>query len=328
MPHVLVAGRIHEAGLDLLRATPGVTLECVEEVSTEAYAPLVGRADAILIRTQPMPAAVIAEAPQLQIVSRHGVGFDAVDVGALNERGIPLAIAGDVNAVSVAEHTLMLMLAVAKRTVRHDAATRDGGWGCRNELAAVELAGRTLLLLGFGRIGRAVARRAQGFDIRVLAHDPFVDPSAIRAAGAEPAPDLEAALAAADIVSIHMPLASGAPLLGAAELARMKPTAIVINTARGGLIDERALAEALAAGRLAGAGLDVLAQEPPPADQPLLASERVVLSPHAAGLTQESAARLSLLAARNILDFFAGRLDAKLVVNVDHVSEHARQHLC
>ena len=99
MPHVLVAGRIHEAGLDLLRATPGVTLECVEEVSTEAYAPLVGRADAILIRTQPMPAAVIAEAPQLQIVSRHGVGFDAVDVGALNERGIPLAIAGDVNAV-------------------------------------------------------------------------------------------------------------------------------------------------------------------------------------------------------------------------------------
>ncbi|MDQ0475427.1 NAD(P)-dependent oxidoreductase [Labrys wisconsinensis] len=327
MPHVLVAGAIHEAGLALLRAAPGVTLDVVEAVSTESYAPLVGRADAVLIRTQPMPAAVIDEAPRLAFVSRHGVGFDAVDVAALNRRSIPLAIVGDVNSQPVAEHAMMLILALAKRALVLDAATRQAGWARRNGFEAFELAGKALLLVGFGRIGRRVAGMAEAFGMRVLVHDPFVGAAAIRAAGAEPAAALDAALGEADIVSLHVPLGGDGVLIGAPELKRMKPTAILVNTARGGLVDEAALAAALAEGGLAGAGLDVFAGEPPPADHPLLGSDRVVLSPHSASLTRECAARMSVAAAQNILDFFAGRLDPALVVNAASLPPAGRRQM-
>jgi D-3-phosphoglycerate dehydrogenase len=319
MPHVLVAGRIHEAGLDLLGRTEGFTVEVVDEVSTESYAPRVGGADAVLIRTQPMPANVIAKAGRLKIVSRHGVGYDAVDVEALNRRGIPLAVVGDVNTRSVAEHTLTLMLALAKRTLAYDAAVRDGDWGFRNSLEAIELNGRTLLVIGFGRIGRAVGALATAFGMRVLAYDPLLSASAIEAAGAEAAKRLDDALGEADVVTIHMP-GNGRTLLGAAELARLKPTALIINTARGGIVDEAALAAALAQGRLGGAALDVFASEPPAADQPLAKSARTVLTPHAAALTQEGAARMSFDAARNIIEFFAGRIDPKLVVNAEAIA--------
>jgi D-3-phosphoglycerate dehydrogenase len=266
-----------------------------------------------------MPANVIAKAGRLKIVSRHGVGYDAVDVEALNRRGIPLAVVGDVNTRSVAEHTLTLMLALAKRTLAYDAAVRDGDWGFRNSLEAIELNGRTLLVIGFGRIGRAVGALATAFGMRVLAYDPLLSASAIEAAGAEAAKRLDDALGEADVVTIHMP-GNGRTLLGAAELARLKPTALIINTARGGIVDEAALAAALAQGRLGGAALDVFASEPPAADQPLAKSARTVLTPHAAALTQEGAARMSFDAARNIIEFFAGRIDPKLVVNAEAIA--------
>jgi D-3-phosphoglycerate dehydrogenase len=320
VPHVLVAGRIHQAGIERLRAAPGVTLDLVDEVSVESYAPLIERADAVLIRTQPMPARVIARAARLRVVSRHGVGYDAVDVTALNHRKIPLAVVGDVNSRSVAEQTFMLMLALAKRVRAYDQATRDGNWQFRDSREAVDLAGKTLLLIGFGRIGRIVAGLATAFQMRITVNDAFVDPSVIRDAGAVPAADLGSALEQADIVSVHIPRATGTPLLGAPELARMKPSSMVINTARGGLIDEDALDAALRAGRLGGAGLDVLDIEPPQPDHPLLSNERVLITPHAAGLTEECAMRTSTAAAQNILDYFAGTLDPALVVNRDHVS--------
>lgn len=315
VPHVLVAGRIHPAGLDLLRGAAGVTVDVVEEVSTAAYAPRLPDADALLIRTQPLPAAVIATAGRLRVVSRHGVGYDAVDVPALEARGIPLAIVGDVNARPVAEHAMALMLALAKRTTAYDAATRDGRWGLRDGLAATELWNKHLLVVGFGRIGRLVAGLAVAFGMRVSVHDPFQAADTVRAAGAEPVGSLADGLRAADVVSLHVPRAAGGPLIGAAELALMRPGAWLVNTARGDLVDEAALAEALEAGRLGGAGLDVFAREPPAADAPLLRSDRTVLSPHAAALTRECAARMSEAAARNILDFFDGRLDPRLVVN-------------
>lgn len=315
MPHVLVAGRIHASGVERLRQAPGITFEVVDEVSTEAFAPFVGAADAILIRTQPLPGALIAQAPGLKIVSRHGVGYDAVDVAALNGRGIPLAIVGDVNSASVAEHTLMLMLSVAHRTVAYDAATRAGQWSFRNSLQATELLGKSVLVIGFGRIGRAVARLSAAFGMSVRVHDPFVDAGHIAAEGYLAATELAAALGVADVVTVHVPLSGDKPLLGARELALLKRGALVINTARGGLIDEHALAAALASGHVGGAGLDVFASEPPAAANPLLASDRVVLSPHSAGLTQECAERMAISAADNIIAFFNGRLDPSLVVN-------------
>lgn len=320
MPHVLVAGKIHPAGLEILRNAPGVTFDLVDEVSTEAYAPLAPKADAILIRTQPLPRKVIEAAPHLKVVSRHGVGFDAVDVEALNERAIPLAIVGDVNSCSVAEQTMMLMLSLAKQTIVYDAKTRNASWQYRNSFAAWELKDRTLLLAGYGRIGRTVAAMAITFGMKVSVYDPFVPEEAIRASGVTPVTDLGTGLATADVVSIHMPKAGNAPLIGAAELALMKPSAVIVNTARGGIVDETALYEALAANRIAGAALDVFEDEPPAPDNPLFALGNVVLSPHSAGLTEEAAARMSVAAVVNILDFFGGRLDPALVVNAAQIA--------
>jgi D-3-phosphoglycerate dehydrogenase len=320
VPHVLVAGKIHQAGLALLRAAASVTFDLVEEVSTESYVPLVNKADAILIRTQPMSAAIIRKAERLKIVSRHGVGFDAIDVEALNQRKIPLTIVGDVNSKSVAEHTMMMMLSLAKRTRDYDAATRTGNWDDRNTFTATELAGKLLLLLGFGRIGQRVARLAAPFDMDIHAYDPFVAVSQMHQIGVTAVLELNATLAKADYVSVHMPFSGGVALIRANELARMKRTAVIINTSRGGLVDEQALKAALDEGRLAGAALDVFSTEPPPPDHPLLLSQQTTLSPHVAGLTQECAVRMSEAAVRNILNFFAGTLDLRLVVNAAKIA--------
>lgn len=315
---VLVAGKVHEAGLALLRARPGLTVDLVEAVTTEAYRPHLAAADAILIRTQPMTAAEIAMAPRLRIVSRHGVGYDAVDVTALNARRIPLAIVGDVNSRAVAEHTLMLMLAAARRTVAHHLAATGGNWNERNRFDAVELDGKHLLVLGLGRIGRRVSELALAFGMTVSAHDPFVPAQQMAESGVHHAPDLGKALAVADYVTVHMPGGQG-PVLGAEDLARMKPTAILINAARGGVVDEHALDAALRSRRLRAAALDVLVQEPPQPAHPLLANPYVTISPHNAGLTEECAMRMSRAAAQNILDCFDGRLERKLVVNAAEV---------
>jgi D-3-phosphoglycerate dehydrogenase / 2-oxoglutarate reductase len=316
MPHILVAGRIHDAGKALLREAPGVTVEFVDDGAASAYVPHITAADALLVRTQPVTRAVLAQAPNLKIVSRHGVGYDAVEMPALNERKIPCVIVGDVNSRAVAEHTLMLILAVARKTIAHDVATRSGPWELRNAFAMTELDGKTLVLIGFGRIGRRVAHLTQAFGMTVLAHDPFVPAEAFAAAGVQRADTIAEALPRADVLSVHMPAPQGGgTLLGAAELARMKPTAMIINTARGGLVEEAALDAALRAGKLQGAGLDVLVEEPPKPDHPLLSNPRVTLSPHAAGLTEECAKRMALSSAQNILDFFAGSLDPALVVN-------------
>ena len=326
MPHVLVAGRIHDAGLDILRHARGVTFDLVEDISVESYAPLAPNADAILIRTQPLPRAVIESAGRLKIVSRHGVGFDAVDVDALTQRAIPLTIVGDVNSNSVAEHTMMMVLALAKSTIRYDQKTRASSWQYRNSFDAWELAGRTLLLLGFGRIGKAVARMANAFNMRVQAYDPYVAADVVCGCGVTPVSDLKQALAEADVVSVHMPKSTDGPLLGADELSQMKSSAIVVNTSRGGIVDELALLQALAAGRLGGAGLDVFDIEPPVPDHPLFTFENVVLSPHCAGLTEEAAARMAVSSVTNILDFFAGRLDPALVVNAVRIAPPAAVH--
>jgi D-3-phosphoglycerate dehydrogenase len=315
MPNVLVAGKIHNVGLELLRAAPGVNVDYVEEVSTASYRPFMPGADAVLIRTQPMPAEVIREAPSLRIVSRHGVGFDSVDLAELNRRGIPLTVVGDVNSRPVAEHTMLLLLAAAKRLVPHDSAVRRGDWSFRNRMEAAELDGKILLIIGFGRIGRHVAAMAAPFGLKILAHDPFQSEAMITAGGALPVGDLQTALPAADFVTVHAPKVDGRAIIGAAELARMKPTAILVNTARGGIIDEPALTAALDAGSIGGAALDVFDDEPPAPGNALLASSRTVLTPHIAGLTAECAERMAIVAAQNILDFFDGRLDPALVVN-------------
>jgi D-3-phosphoglycerate dehydrogenase / 2-oxoglutarate reductase len=322
MPRVLIVDKVHPQGVELLRARSDITVEELGEASEPMIVTGAERADAILIRTSRLSAAAIAGAKQLKVVSRHGVGYDNIDLEALNARRIPLTVVGSVNAVSVAEQAFFLLLATMRRGLAYDRATRHGPWAFRNSLMARELAGKTLLIVGFGRIGREVTRRALAFDMRVIAYDPFLA-QANMDPGVALAPDLDAALAEADAVSLHLPLTAASRLLfDAARLSRMKPSAVLVSTARGGLIDETALVAALRGGRLAAAGLDVFTEEPPPADHPLFALENVVLSPHAASLTLECAQRMSAVSAQNCLDGLDGRLDPTLVVNREILGAH------
>lgn len=320
MPHILIGGRIHAAGLELFRATPGISFDMVDDMAAPATLPLLEKTDAILVRTQTLPGALLDQAKNLKILSRHGVGYDSVDVASLNRRHIPLCVAADSNSISVAEHTLMLILALSKQVMLYDRETRAGNWRYRDRQDATDLDGKTLLLLGFGRIGRAVASRAAPFGLHIEVHDPFADPAVIRQAGATPIVNLPEALARADILSVHIPLSGDKAPVGAEELALLKPSAVVINTARGGVIDEAALIAALDEGRIAGAGLDVFEREPPAPNHPLFGNDKVILTPHSAGLTKECAMRMSSMAAQNILDFFAGKLDPTQVVNRAHAA--------
>lgn len=321
MPHVLVAGKLHPSGIALLETAPGITYDYVEEVSEPSYAPHIGKADALVIRTQPLSASTVAMARRLKIVSRHGVGYDAVDLPSLNERGIALSVVGDVNSVSVAEHAMMLLLAAAKRAVRGDGAVRGGNWSWRNRLEPVELAGKNLLVVGYGRIGRHLTRMAAGFGMHIKGYDPYLEKNGWPAGAATPASDLRAALAWADAVSIHVPKGDR-PVIGAEELRAMKRSAIVVNTARGGAVDETALVAALREERIAAAGLDVFDDEPLRAGDPLLAFDQVVMSPHNAALTAECAERMAISSVQNVIDFFDRRIDPSLIINREHLNGH------
>ncbi|TPK78237.1 hydroxyacid dehydrogenase [Mesorhizobium sp. B2-4-13] len=314
MPHVLVAGKLHPSGIALLDRSPGVTYDYVEEVSEPSYASLIGKADGLVIRTQPLSAPTVDKARNLRIVSRHGVGYDSVDLPALNKRGIALAVVGDVNSVSVAEHAMMLLLAASKRTLRADRAVREKGWNWRNKLESSELAGKRLLILGYGRIGRHLARMAAGFSMEVEAYDPFLEKIGWPDGPVRPGCDLAAALGRADAISVHAPKGER-PLIGAREFELIKRGAVLINTARGGVVEELALIEALRTGTVAAAGLDVFDQEPPTPENPLLAMDQVILTPHIAGLTVECGERMAVSSVKNVLDFFESKIDPALVVN-------------
>ncbi len=317
MVHVIVAGKIHPSGRAVLDGAPDVTVRYIDEVSEDSYAPFIHDADALLIRTQPMGADTVARAEKLKIVSRHGVGYDAVDVAALNERGIALAVCGDVNSYSVAEHACMMILAAAKRALRGDASVRSGPWGWRNKLESQDLRGRNLLILGYGRIGRHTAAMMAGFGMTIRAYDPYLSSQGWPEGAVDAAEDLIEALGWADVISVSAPKPEK-PLIGSAEFSAMKEGVILVNTARGGIVDETALIAAIRSGKVAAAGLDVFAAEPPAADDPLKAFDQVILSPHIGGLTEGAAERMAVSAAQNIIDYLAGRIDPALVVNRDH----------
>ncbi|HXT80701.1 MAG TPA: hydroxyacid dehydrogenase [Acetobacteraceae bacterium] len=254
--------------------------------------------------------------PAIQVVARIGVGYDAVEVPALTARRVPLMVAGTANSTSVAEQAFHLMIALAKKNAAMDQLVRDGKWGDRHGGLPMELAGKTVLIVGFGRIGTRSARRCQGFDMNVLIFDPFVDAGKITAAGCEPVTDLDAALPRADFVSIHCPKnPQTVGMFNAQRLARMKRGAFIVNTARGGIIDEPALHAALVSGHLAGAGLDVFDMEPTPVNNTLLTLDTVIASPHMAGVTTEAVAAMAVTTARNILGVLDGTPERANAIN-------------
>jgi D-3-phosphoglycerate dehydrogenase len=317
MPHLLVAGKLHPAGVALLEKlkAEGITIDYIEEISESSYAPFIHKADAMVIRTQPLSAATITKAANLKVVSRHGVGYDAIDLDALNERGIALTIVGDVNSVSVAEHAMMQLLAAAKQVLRSDRAVRDPSqWNWRNKLEQREIFGKNLLIIGYGRSGRYLAKMASGFDMKIRAYDPFLMAAGWPEGDVACVDDLSDGLAWADCISVHVPK-SDRPIIGEEELRNIKPGVVIANTARGGVIDEEALAKALSDGRVGAAGIDVFEEEPPTGKCPLFERDNAILSPHIAGLTEEAAMRMAISSIENAIGFLKGAVDPALIVN-------------
>jgi D-3-phosphoglycerate dehydrogenase len=252
------------------------------------------------------------------VVTRIGVGFDAVDVPALSRRKVPLMVAGTANSPSVAECALFMMLTLAKRATEMHSLVRDNRWPERLGMLPFDLFGKTILIIGFGRIGSRTAKRCLAMEMNVLVFDPYRPAADIKAAGCEPVADLDAALPRADFVSIHCPKTPETiGMFNADRLKRMKPKAFLINTARGGIVDEAALHAALSSGKLAGAGLDVFEQEPPAAGHALFALPNVIMAPHVAGVTVEAVDRMSEQTARNILSVLDGDPLRQNVINQD-----------
>jgi D-3-phosphoglycerate dehydrogenase len=260
----------------------------------------------------------LAAAKDMKVVTRIGVGYDAVDVPALSRHNIPLMVAGSANSPSVAEQALFMMLTLAKRAVEMHALVKDGAWATRLGKLPYDLFGKTVLIVGFGRIGTRTAKRCLAMEMNVQIYDPYKPAAEIKAAGCEPVTDLDAALAHADFVSVHCPKTpETVGMFNAARLKRMKPTAYLINTARGGIVEEAALYDALKSGKLAGAGLDVFEQEPPPLGHSLFELPNVIIAPHVAGVTREAVDRMSEQTARNILSALDGEPIRQNVINQD-----------
>jgi D-3-phosphoglycerate dehydrogenase len=255
-------------------------------------------------------------AKDMKVVTRIGVGYDAVDVAALSRRKIPLMVVGIVNSPSVAEQALFMMLMLAKRALEMHALVKEGNWASRLGKLPFDLFGKTVLIVGFGRIGTRTAKRCLAMEMNVLVYDPYKSVEEIRAAGCQAVSDLDAALPRADFVSIHCPKSpETVGMFGAARLRRMKPSAYLVNTARGGIVDEAALYAALVSGKLAGAGLDVFEQEPPAVPYPLFELPNVIIAPHVAGVTLEAVERMSEQTARNILSALDGEPIRQNVIN-------------
>ncbi len=264
----------------------------------EEFLPLVPDVDGIILGVDEITAEVFDQAPQLKVLSRCGVGLDGVDLAAAKERGIVVKNTPGSNSVAVAELTIGLMVSLARRIPYHDAVVKRGDW---SRISGMELAGATLGLIGFGNIGREVAKRAAVFGMRILFYDPYPPSEEVLAKISAEARSVEEILTESDVVSLHIPLLPQTQnLINATALERMKSSAYLINTARGGLVDEMALYEALANGGIAGAAFDAFSQEPP-REHPLLTLDNFIGMPHIGASTRQTALRTSLMASENLL---------------------------
>jgi len=317
---VLVIESFSASGMKLLRDRSDIeTLTFSNSISSPEFNALLKQhapVHAVALGTTPFGENELNSSADMRVVTRIGVGFDAVDIPSLNKRKIPLMTTGIANSPSVAEAALFMMLALAKRGAELDTMVKQNRWNERTKAIPFDLLGKTVIVVGFGRIGTRTVKRCLAMEMNVQVFDPYKPAAEISAAGAEPISDLDAALPRADFVSIHCPKSPDTVgMFNAARLGKMKPSAYLINTARGGIVDEAALHSALTTGKLAGAGLDVFAQEPPQPDHPLFKLGNVITAPHLAGVTREASDRMCQQTALNILSAFDGTIIRDNVVN-------------
>jgi len=285
----------------------------------DKYAPM----DAIIASAViSMDGATMDRLPELQCIGRLGIGYDNIDVNAANERGILVINTPDAPAQSTAEHAVSFILALAKRTVAYDSMVRSGRWNERLNELGCEVAGKTLGIIGIGRVGRRTAQMCNGLQMHIIAYDPFVSPKDCPA-NIELIADIKSLLQKSDFISLHLPLIKSTyHLISTAEFEAMKPGAFLINVARGGLVDPSALADALQSHKIAGAAFDVYEPEPPTATDPLITLPNVMLSPHIAWATREGSRRMYEMLVNDMLDALAGKYPAHLVNPI--VWKHSR----
>jgi D-3-phosphoglycerate dehydrogenase len=294
----------------------GVSVEIHDQMDEAETLRVLKHADGILVNLHPLPSGIIEKLENCRVISRYGVGYDNVDVQTASSKGIWVARVPDYCLEDVSDHALALLLGCVRKVAFKDRRIREGGWNLHKEQPSYRIAGKTLGLVGYGAIGRTLHRKMSGFGLeRVLVFDPYLDPKKITENGAESVA-LRRLLKESDYVSVHAPLNEETRgLIGSRELALMKKTAILVNTSRGPLLDEKAVAEALGSGKIAAAGLDVFKSEPLPPDSPLLKLDNATLSDHAGWYSEESVAELKTKAAQNVLAVLKG---GKPVYPVNH----------
>ncbi len=308
---ILVIQSIHEEGINLLKNNTDYVFEVTNNLDEENLKLKISDCDGVSIRTAKLSSQVINSSKKLKIISRHGVGYDNIDLVSSKEKDITLAITATANAVAVAEHVMFMLLNISKRKNMYDQTVRTGNFSNRNKLPkTIELWKKNILIAGFGRIGQCLIKRCKGFEMNVYVYDPFVSKETIESFGGKKVENLHEIVKSVDAISLHMPLNDKTKNIINYDLMKnMRKNCIIINAARGGIINEIDLNKALNENLIFGAGLDVFEVEPPDQNNPLLKNDKVFFSPHTAAFTEECMIRMGKETIQNIIDFF----DKKLV---------------
>tara|TARA_Y100001968_G_C19315028_1_gene696168 strand:- start:147 stop:1112 length:966 start_codon:yes stop_codon:yes gene_type:complete len=313
---ILVIQKVHDKGMELIKNHPNFIVDVTDDVSEENLKKKIVDCDGVSIRIAKLSGEVMNKAKNLRIVSRHGVGYDNIDLKNTKERDIKIAITANANAVTVSEHVMFNLLNISKRKDLFDKTVRDGNFNERNKLPkTIELWNKNFLIAGFGRIGQTLIKRCLGFEMNVYVFDPYVSREKIESMGGKKVESLEEAVKSMDVISLHMPLTEKTKnLINYDLLKMMKKNCIIINAARGGIVNETDLDKALNENLIFGAGIDVFEQEPPDQHNPLLKNEKVFLSPHTAAFTEECMTRMGIETIQNIIDFFDNKLEESKIV--------------
>ena len=313
---VLVVQGLHEQGLKMLKNRTDIEFNVLMSDDENEILEAAKDVNGITVRTAKISSRIIEAANKLQVVSRHGVGYDSIDLVSLNNKKIPLTIAAHSNMISVSEQAMFFLLALSKNVFYYDDFTRKGDWTNRWDVKALDLAQKNILVIGFGRIGSNFVKRALAFDMNVYVYDPYVEKEKVKISGAIPVDNISENLQKMDAVTLHCPKNDETTdLFTKKEFNLMKKSSFIINCARGGILNEEDLHEALTSKKIAGAGLDVFDVEPTPSSNPLFKLNNVILSPHIAGVTVESTVRMATETVQNVLDVLDDKVNQSVVIN-------------
>jgi len=319
MHKIAIVDMMHEDGINLLKNNPKFECEIIEDLSKKNLISKLPKFDGITLRRGKIDAEILTKCRKLKVISRHGVGYDNVDIEFLKKNNIKLLVTATTTSVSPAEHIMFMIMSIAKGADFFDKAVRSGEFESVMHMKHnnFELLDKKVLIIGFGRIGKKLIKRCLGFEMQVYVYDPYVEKKLIESFGGMKIEELSEGLKDADIISLSVPLTEETQnILTLDKMKIMKKNAIIINASRGGIVNEKDLNEALNKKIIYGAGLDVFEKEPPDHDNPLLRNKRVVLSPHAATFTQEGLSKMSVETVQNIIDFFEGKLKNNSVVKI------------